>query len=291
MFCSIRLKRLFVFPILAALCVSLLTIAGVHVGKAIAASAGAPEGVPVPVIMYHSILKDPKMQGDYVISPNLLEQDIQYLQAHGYTAVVMEDLLDYVEQGTPLPEKPVLLTFDDGYYNNYVYAYPLAEQYQCKILISPVGAFTEKFSQADDPSPYYGHITWENIREMEQSGYVEFQNHSYNLHAQSPRKGTKKRSGESVEQYQQMLREDLSKMQQAMHENTGITPNTFVYPFGAVSKEAEPVLRELGFQATLICESKTNFITRDPECLFGLGRYLRPAGVSSEAYFTKLGLK
>lgn len=291
MFWSIRLKRFVVLPFLIVLSISVLTIAGVQVGKTIAANAGVPEGVPVPVIMYHSILKDPKMQGDYVISPELLEKDLQYLQAHGYTGIVMEDLLEYVQHGTPLPEKPVLLTFDDGYYNNYVYAYPLAKQYQCKILISPVGAFTEKFSQTDDPSPYYGHITWENICEMEQSGYVEFQNHSYNLHAQSPRKGAKKRTGESVEQYQQMLREDLSNMQQVMQEHTGIIPNTFVYPFGAVSKEAEPVIKQLGFQATLICESKTNFITRDPDCLFGMGRYLRPSGISSEAYFSKLGLE
>ncbi len=290
MFCSIRFKRCFLLTLLLLAGVSLLTITGIHIGKSIAVNAEVQEGVPLPVIMYHSILKDPKMQGDYVISPDLLEQDLQYLQSHGYTGIVMQDLLDYVQKGTPLPEKPVLLTFDDGYYNNYFYAYPLAKQYGFKILISPVGFFTERFSNADDPNPYYAHITWDNICEMEQSGYVEFQNHSYNLHAQSPRKGAKRKSGESVEQYQQMLLTDLSKMQQAMQEHTGITPSTFVYPFGAVSKEAEPVLRQLGFQATLICESKTNWIMKDPDCLFGLGRYLRPSGISSEAYFAKLGM-
>lgn len=291
MFFSIRLKRFLFLPLLVLAAVSVLTFTGISIGRSVAVSAEGKEGVPVPVIMYHSILRDPKMQGDYVISPELLEQDLKYLQSHGYTGIVMQDLLGYVQNGTPLPEKPVLLTFDDGYYNNYFYAYPLAKQYQFKILISPVGFFTQRFSDTDDPNPYYAHITWDNIREMEQSGYVEFQNHSYNLHAQSPRKGAKRKSGESVEEYQQMLKEDLSKMQQAMQEHTGILPTTFVYPFGAVSKEAEPVLRELGFQATLVCESRTNFITRDPDCLFALGRYLRPAGVSSEAYFTKLGIQ
>ncbi|MCI9576865.1 MAG: polysaccharide deacetylase family protein [Clostridiales bacterium] len=292
MFVTMKLtKRLAVFGVIFGVCISILGFAGAKAGMSIAASAQAEEGVTLPIIMYHSILKDPAMQGDYVISPELFEQDLQYLQANGYTGISMQDLLDYVNQGTPLPEKPVLLTFDDGYYNNYFYAYPLAKQYDFKMIISPVGMLTEKFSNTEDVSPYYSHITWDNIQEMLASGIVEFQNHTYNLHTNDGgRKGAKKKSGESVEQYQQMLREDVGKMQDVMKEHTGIAPTTFVYPFGAVSKEAMPVLKELGFQATLICESKMNTITQDPECLFGLGRYLRPAHISSESYFAKLGM-
>lgn len=47
------------------------------------------------------------------------------------------------------------------------------------------------------------------------------------------------------------------------------------------------MLKELGFQATLVCESRTNTLTDDPECLYGLGRYLRPSGIDSKTYFTK----
>ena len=292
MFVTMKLtKRLAVVGVILGVCISILGFAGAKVGMSIAASAQAEKGIFLPIIMYHSILKDPAMQGDYVISPELFEQDLQYLQANGYTGISMQDLLDYVNQGTPLPEKPVLLTFDDGYYNNYFYAYPLAKQYDFKMIISPVGMLTEKFSNTEDISPYYSHITWENIKEMLESGIVEFQNHTYNLHTNDgARKGAKKKSGESVEQYQQMLREEVGKMQDVMREHTGIVPTTFVYPFGAVSKEAMPVLKELGFQATLICESKMNTITQDPECLFGLGRYLRPAHISSKSYFAKLGM-
>ena len=79
----------------------------------------------------------------------------------------------------------------------------------------------------------------------------------------------------------------LWKMQELIRQNVGYTPTTFTYPFGAVSKEALPVLKEMGFQATLICSSRINHITRDPDCLYGLGRFVRPSGVSSEQYFTK----
>ena len=94
------------------------------------------EGVEVPVVMYHSVLKDEKYHGKYVISPAEFENDLQYLEAHGYTTILIQDLINYTKGGE-LPEKPVLLTFDDGYYNNYLYAFELAKQYQCKFVISP----------------------------------------------------------------------------------------------------------------------------------------------------------
>lgn len=244
------------------------------------------ESVSLPIVMYHGLLKDPKMQGEYVISPDLFESDLKYLKENGYHTVTMADVIAFVQEGKPLPEKPVMLTFDDGYYNNYLYAYPLAQEYQSKIVISPIGYFTDQYSAADSDHATYSHITWDEIREMMDSGYVEFQNHTYNLHTNSGgRIGAQKQKGEDEAEYQAMLREDLSTLQQEMKNNTGYIPTTFVYPFGAVSDAAMPVIREMGFQATLICESRVNTITRDPECLYGLGRYRRPCHVPSQTFF------
>ena len=72
-----------------------------------------------------------------MLSPAQFESDLKYLKENGYHTVVVQDLIDYVEKGVPLPEKPVMLTFDDGYYNNYYYAFPLLEEYDAKIVISP----------------------------------------------------------------------------------------------------------------------------------------------------------
>ena len=267
----------------------LLVSGAILLHAALPVDAAVGEGdVRLPIIMYHGILKEEKRQGKFVISPAQFEDDLRYLQEQGYTTVVMADVIDFVLNGTPLPEKPVMLTFDDGYYNDYVYAYPLLKKYNSKMVFSPIGRYVDQYSDFDERNANYTHATWDDINEMIASGLVEVQNHTYNMHAnQGGRKGCMRKKGEPVEAYQQALREDVGKMQSRMEEMTGVIPTTFVYPFGAISKEARPVLKELGFQATLVCESRTNTLTDDPECLYGLGRYLRPSGIDSKTYFTK----
>lgn len=246
--------------------------------------------VKVPVLMYHGLLKDPKMQNDYVISPDLFEKDLKYLKKHGYTTILMSDLIDFVEKGAPLPEKPVLLTFDDGYYNNYLYAFPLLETYKMKAVISIIGKHTDDFSKVDDNHATYSHVTWKQIQEMLASGLVEIQNHSYDSHDnKGGRKGVLKLSGESNDAYAKFLRKDLLKLQKRMQETTGITPTTFTYPFGAVSDSSVDVIKELGFKASLGCMEGINTITKgDPDSLYKIKRYLRTPKKSSKDFFTKI---
>lgn len=244
------------------------------------------EGYYVPVIMYHSILEDESLQGKYVISPKQLEDDLLYLSENGYTSITVSDLISYVENGVPLPEKPVMLTFDDGYYNNYLYAYPLMKKYGFKMVLSVIGKYTEDYSQTNEVNAYYSHCTWDQLREMENSGFVEVQNHSYNMHTYDKgRNGTKKNSWESLDNYREILSGDIMKCQSGLIENSGITPKAFIYPYGAISAESVDIIKSLGFKATFSCEEKINLITRDPNCLFGIDRFLRPSGDTSAVYF------
>jgi peptidoglycan/xylan/chitin deacetylase (PgdA/CDA1 family) len=257
-----------------------------------AAGIKVQQGIKLPIIMYHSMLKERARQGTYVVSPDTFESDIKYLKTNGYTTVVIQDLINYVNKDIPLPPKPVMLTFDDGYYNNYFYAYPIAKKYNIKMMISPIGYYTDLFSNADDSHPNYSHCTWDQITEMMNSGLVEIENHTYDLHSRKGgRVGTQKLKKESKEAYTSVLTADLSKMQQEMKEHTGRVPLAFVYPFGEVCQDSIPVLKNLGFQASLTCQYKMNYITKNPECLYCMGRYLRSSGTTSEQYFTKINVK
>ncbi|WP_294909708.1 polysaccharide deacetylase family protein, partial [uncultured Ruminococcus sp.] len=233
-------------------------------------------------IMYHSILKDKKLQNDYTISPTLFEKDLKYLNDNGYSTVIVEDLINYVYHGKDLPDKCIMLTFDDGYYNNYYYAYPLLKKYKCRAVISPIASMTEKFTQTQDISVTYGHISDDNIREMVNSGYVEIQNHSYDMHTLTPRKGVSKKRGESAEDYKNAITSDITKAQNYLENVTCKKPSCFVYPFGAKSDGTEEIVRELGFVCTMTCTEEPNVITRDKESLFELGRYRRDGKESME---------
>ncbi len=255
------------------------------------AAAALPQtGTAVPIIMYHSLLKDSKFQNRFVISPELLESDLQYLKDHGYTAIHMTDLIDYVKRRVPLPEKPIILTFDDGYYNNYFYGYPLLQRYKTKAVISVVGKYTEEFSLADSNHPNYSHLTWDQLAEMQKSGLVEIQNHTYNLHTNDrQRKGAGRAKGETEEHYRQLLTQDIVHLQELLMQHCRILPNTFTYPFGEIGEGAEDIIRELGFDASLGCTETMNWFSSDSTSsdLYHLGRFLRPNDMSSQEFFTK----
>ncbi|MBQ7097819.1 MAG: polysaccharide deacetylase family protein [Clostridia bacterium] len=237
--------------------------------------------VEVPIIMYHNIHKANESDSKYVISEADFENDLKFLSDNGYTTVVMQDLINFVQGKSSLPKKPVVLTFDDGYFNNCAYGFPLLQKYNSKAVISIIGYYTDQFTQSPDENPKYSHLTWDDIKELMKSGNIEFQNHSYNLHTTDKgRNGSKKKRSETLEEYKQLLTSDLQKLQEEFTQNTGYTPTTFTYPFGSVSEASFDIIKELGFQATLSCENKTNFLTHDPECLYMLNRFIRTPSVS-----------
>lgn len=248
-------------------------------------------GIAVPIVMYHSLLKNSNQIGKYVITPTEFENDLKYLKDNGYSAITMTELIDYVYNNADLPPKPVIITFDDGNLNNYIYGKPILQKYGMKAVISVVGTYTESFSKSPFPTndPNYAFVSWDQIKVMSDSGYFEIQNHTYNLHTiNNKRYGIKQQKGESLESYQNMLSSDVAKLQDKINEVTGITPNTFVYPFGYMNKESKNIMKLLGFKATLSCAEGVNIINKNKsDVLFGLKRNNRPHGISSQTFFKK----
>jgi len=252
------------------------------------AGAASEEPVQVPIIMYHSLAG--AGGSDTSIDGGQFEADLLYLREHGYEAVTLSGLVEFVHHGGSLPERPVVLTFDDGYWNNYTIGFPLAKTYDMPFVLSVIGQDTEIWSENPAESLRHGHVTWEQIREMADSGLVEIANHTWDLHKnENGRKGAQIRPGESLEQYAQVLRADLGRLQEALTERAGVTPISFVYPFGATCPEGTEILREMGFLATLSCYDGVNTLVRgNPDCLYDLRRYNRPPDRSVEEIFQAL---
>ena len=251
--------------------------------------ATSEDYIEVPIIMYHSILKDPSRSNKYTVTPAVLEEDLKYIKDKGYTTVTIADLISYVYDDSPLPEKPIVLTFDDGHYNNYGYLFPLLEKYDMKAVISIVGSYTDKFTETDEANLNYSYLRWKDIKELMDTGRIEFQNHTYNLHSNTGKRiGTKKIKGETDEHYKSILKDDILKLQQEFEENTNYTPKCFTYPFGGISNASLDIIKELGFKASLSCEQGINKLTKNPNSLYLLKRYNRPSYISTYNFFQKI---
>lgn len=257
--------KMFLFSmIIFAMAMGYYTFSAGYLGASIPVIADAREKVELPILMYHGITEDASKLGDYTILASTFEADLVWLKDNGYTTISAKQLIDYVEKGSALPTKPVMITFDDGYENNYTLAYPLLKKYNMKAIISVIGIESRIYP------------------EVVKSNLVEFGNHTYNLHSNSGgRKGADKIQGESQEDYAKALSEDLLKNQELIKEATGYYPVVFAWPYGAYPMDgsANQILKEMGFKMTLTSYQIKNIIQQgNSDSLFGLKRFLRTPG-------------
>lgn len=187
--------------------------------------APAPEKKPVRntklyVLMYHHVVPDGTNCNDWTITESRLREDLQWLKDKGYTWVLPRELA----AGEPLPEKAVMVTFDDGYASNYHLAYPIFQELEAKAVISVITKRIE-----DGKSDY---LTWDMCREMNDSGLVEFGSHTHNLHNGEVVNGILRLPDESQEQYEARVFTDLLTSKELIETNLDTPVTFFAYPHG-----------------------------------------------------------
>ena len=134
---------------------------------------GTPRTARVPILMYHYISEPPPgadvYRKDLSVSPERFADHLRYLSEAGYHVITLDDLLYALTLGRPLPEKPIILTFDDGYEDNYLNAFPLLQRYG---MVGEFFIITDFVNQARA-----GYMTWAQIEEMSRAGQ-RFGSHS-----------------------------------------------------------------------------------------------------------------
>lgn len=246
-----------------------------------------PAPLRLPIVMYHHISERPGAWNDYVISPAEFEADLRCLRELGYEAVSVSQLLDWQAGRFQMPEKPCMITFDDGFESTRRYGEPLLEKYGFCGVVAVIGSVCEAFSQVTDHTPETDNLSWEEVRELARRGVLQVQCHTWDMHGLQPRKGCDRRQDESAEAYCSALRQDLERfLQSAKAAQVDLQP-AIAYPYGSYCQETTETVKELGFRVAFTCTEQINLLHGDPAELYELGRYNRPHGVSSAVFFRK----
>lgn len=180
-----------------------------------------PDGIPI--LMYHMI--GPDKDNDAVINEDLFRAQMKLLKDKGFHPITMQELYLYVTEGKPVPEKPVVLTFDDGYKDTYTIVYPLLQEYHFP------------FTVYVNPGDVGQRMTWEQLKEMHENGVV-IANHGFN-HVPMD------------ELSREEQKENILKGQEGLKEHLGITNVWFCYPYGAHNSDSQELVKELGLKTAV----------------------------------------
>ena len=243
----------------------------------------------VPILMYHHLSED--VTNSEMVSPEQFEAQIRALSEAGYTGVSFDELQAYVLRGEPLPEKPVVITFDDGYESNYTLAYPILQKYGMKAAIFAIGVSFGKDHYKDTDHAITPHFGAAEAAEMAASGLVSIQSHTYDMHQWPPyesgsavRENILPLPGESEEAYVQALTEDFTRSRALLEDATGLPVDVLAYPAGQYSTLAQVTLQSLGVHVTLSTNPGVNTVVKGlPQTLYAMLRFGITEDISPEA--------
>jgi peptidoglycan/xylan/chitin deacetylase (PgdA/CDA1 family) len=226
-----------------------------------------PDRARVPILMYHYVSELPpdadSLRRDLTVSPDDFRAQLQYLAEAGYHPITLTDLYLHLTQGYPLPEKPTVLTFDDGYRDAYDVVFPILLDYGFP------GTFFVLASPAEYESADY--LTWAQIKEMSDAG-MAIEGHGrdhVDLRGQS---------------YDYLVYQILG-IQEAIHYHTGRLPRFFCYPSGQYDADVVAVLKSAGYWGAVTTRWEKEHTL---EKLFEMGRVRIRGSDTLESFVGKL---
>lgn len=187
----------------------------------------------IPILLYHNVLESYPVEDSIVtVTPQLFEEHVTSLVNAGYTPISFDEYLSAANGTGTLPAKPVIITLDDGYETNYTYAYPVLKKHNVKATI-----FAAVKYMGETPGEHK-HFTWEQAREMQQSGLVSIQSHTYGHENMLPLDAF---AAEREIRYSKYL----------MEKNLGVPCNVLAFPYGFHTDELIARAKNAGYDLTV----------------------------------------
>lgn len=189
----------------------------------------------VMVLNYHKIVDE---HMSLSVPPSDFEQHMKWLKEYGYTSITPEELYDFIVGGGELPEKPVLITFDDGYKDNYTNAYPIMKKYGFKGTIFVVTGFL---------GVYDNYLTWEQAGELAANGF-SVESHTYSHKSMT-------------EANDEDISKELTKSRNTIKERLGLEADFVAYPTGTYNLHIAELAKEAGYKGAFTI--KYDNVSRD----------------------------
>ncbi len=231
----------------------------------------------VPVLMYHHVSPEP---GLVTVSPETFEEQMAYLARKKYHALAADEFLEFLQGKRELKGRNVLITFDDGYLDNYVYAYPILKRYDLKATIFAItsligeGAARACLGAAKNLPATPDHRTckaaiaegradevmlrWSEIQTMEASGAVEVHSHTHSHQRWNELYVDKNQRFEAVEK-------DLATSRATLKTRLGKESLHLCWPWGYFEAEYQALAAKLGFKAQYSTLRGVNIAGDDPQ--------------------------
>jgi len=196
----------------------------------------------INVLIYHHIQEEETAkkngQTGLTVTPEFFRKHLQYLKDNNYNLITMAELKSFFDSGTKLPSKPVLITIDDGYKDNYEFAYPILKEFGVKATIFVATGLL------NNP----GYMTWDDLNQMKDLVY--FANHTWSHQGSN---GTKEK-----------LTEEITMADKQLIEHGLNSDKIFAYPYGGAGKKVEEILKLNGYEiafttihGNILCKGKS----------------------------------
>lgn len=186
----------------------------------------------IPVLLYHEVADYSSVDPTLFTKLDRFRQHMIALSGAGYTTITLDDYYNHLNMGTPLPNKPIIITFDDGYLGNYLYAYPVLKALGMKATIFVIT------DSVENKNVTYQHFSWEQAREMVDSGLISIQSH------------TKSHQDLATLEPRYALAEMVCS-RNAIERNLGTECRYLAFPYGSYTDYVNELAKLAGYRLTM----------------------------------------
>lgn len=221
----------------------------------------------VPSVNYH-MFDEVSNYPSVNTTPEDFKAQMSYFKKQGYSAITAGEYYAYLKGSYDLPEKPLLVTIDDGFLSVYKNAYPVLKELGMKATLYVITGEVEDGERLGLPMS-----SWEQLKEMNDSGVIEIGNHTHALHFRHEETAGKEAlitnlsvDGQKItdNQRKDMIIEDIEKAEKLIKEKIGVITVSFSYPYGAYDRIAEEAVVETGHFMALTTQHGVNHDYTDP---------------------------